>query len=196
MKAPTRDVRGGRRLARSLPCPRACRRSRPCRAAPEGPPRRHPPAPCTAGSAAAGGRPVPGPLRSTPPPTAYPAYGGYPVPAYGGGPYGGYGPPAAPMGYPYPYEPLRRRGWSATPSRRGPGSGWWWSPRWWPLPSGGLVGAVVGAGSQQTIVEQFFPNAARRSNRQDIQAVLAKVEPAVVSIDSQSGGAAASAATS
>ncbi|MGO8872433.1 MAG: S1C family serine protease [Acidimicrobiales bacterium] len=53
---------------------------------------------------------------------------------------------------------------------------------------GGLVGALVGVGSQQTIVERFFPNRSVLAKPQDVQAVLAAVEPAVVSIDSQSGG--------
>ena len=52
---------------------------------------------------------------------------------------------------------------------------------------GGLVGAVVGSNSQQTMVEQFFPNRSALVKPQDIQEVLAKVEPAVVSIDSDSG---------
>jgi S1-C subfamily serine protease len=53
---------------------------------------------------------------------------------------------------------------------------------------GGLVGAVVGAGSQKTIVESFFPNQSVLVHPQDVQAVLARVEPAVVSIDSDSDG--------
>jgi S1-C subfamily serine protease len=53
---------------------------------------------------------------------------------------------------------------------------------------GGLVGAVVGSDSQQTIVKQFFPNNSSLAKPQDIQAILARVEPAVVSIDSQSSG--------
>ena len=57
---------------------------------------------------------------------------------------------------------------------------------------GGLVGAVVGAGSQQTIVKSFFPNGSVLAHPRDVQAVLAKVEPAVVSIDSRSGGSAGS----
>jgi S1-C subfamily serine protease len=57
---------------------------------------------------------------------------------------------------------------------------------------GGLVGAVVGAGSQQTIVQSFFPNRSALVHPQDVQAVLSRVEPAVVAIDSQSGGTAGS----
>ncbi len=53
---------------------------------------------------------------------------------------------------------------------------------------GGLVGAVVGANTQQTVIEKYFPNRSVLARPQDIQEVLAKVEPAVVSIDSQSGG--------
>jgi putative serine protease PepD len=58
---------------------------------------------------------------------------------------------------------------------------------------GGLVGAVVGAGSQQTIVTTFAPNRSVLTRPQDVQEVLAKVEPAVVSIDSESGGGTGSA---
>jgi putative serine protease PepD len=58
---------------------------------------------------------------------------------------------------------------------------------------GGLVGAVVGAGSQQTIVTTFAPNRSVLTRPQDVQEVLAKVEPAVVSIDSQSGDSGGSA---
>ncbi|MGD0311119.1 MAG: trypsin-like peptidase domain-containing protein [Acidimicrobiales bacterium] len=57
---------------------------------------------------------------------------------------------------------------------------------------GGLVGAVVGAGSQKTIVESFFPNRSALVHPQDVQAVLARVEPAVVSIDSDSDGSGGS----
>jgi len=53
---------------------------------------------------------------------------------------------------------------------------------------GGLLGAVVGADSQRTVVEKFFPNGSVLAKPQDIQEVLAKVEPAVVSIDSDSSG--------
>jgi putative serine protease PepD len=52
---------------------------------------------------------------------------------------------------------------------------------------GGLVGGVVGyiaaSHSQQTIVEKFFPNSASFPKIADTQEVLAKVEPAVVSIE-------------
>jgi S1-C subfamily serine protease len=54
---------------------------------------------------------------------------------------------------------------------------------------GGLVGALVGVGSQQTITKEFFPNRSALVHPQDIQAVLARVEPAVVSIDSQTSNA-------
>ena len=52
---------------------------------------------------------------------------------------------------------------------------------------GGLVGAIVGANTQQTVIQKYFPNKSVLSKPQDIQEVLAKVEPAVVSIDSESG---------
>ena len=54
--------------------------------------------------------------------------------------------------------------------------------------AGGLVGAVVGVGRQQTVVEKFFPNQSALVRPRSVQAVLAQVEPAVVSIDSVSGG--------
>jgi serine protease Do len=60
---------------------------------------------------------------------------------------------------------------------------------------GGVVGAVVGSsssgGGQQTVVKQFFPNESVLAKPQDVQAVLAKVLPAVVSIDTEGfqGGA-------
>ena len=85
------------------------------------------------------------------------------------------------------------RGWCGTPCIAGPGCGWWWSPRWWPRSLGGLIGAIVGANSQQTIILKYFPNKSALTRPQDVQEVLAKVEPAVVSIDSESttdGGAA------
>jgi S1-C subfamily serine protease len=49
---------------------------------------------------------------------------------------------------------------------------------------GATAGAVVGINHQQTEVEKFFPNKSILAQPQDIQSVLAKVEPAVVSIDS------------
>ena len=51
---------------------------------------------------------------------------------------------------------------------------------------------MVGVGSQQTIVKSFFPNRSALVHPTDVQAVLARVEPAVVSIDSQSGGSSGS----
>jgi S1-C subfamily serine protease len=51
---------------------------------------------------------------------------------------------------------------------------------------GGAVGATVGIGSQQTIIKEYFPNRSVLPQVKDVQAILAAVEPAVVSIDSQS----------
>ena len=48
---------------------------------------------------------------------------------------------------------------------------------------GGAVGYVAASHSQQTIVEKFFPNSASFPKPADVQEVLAKVEPAVVSIE-------------
>ncbi|MCL4422777.1 MAG: trypsin-like peptidase domain-containing protein, partial [Actinobacteria bacterium] len=45
------------------------------------------------------------------------------------------------------------------------------------------VGASVALGSQRTIVETFFPNKSLLARPQDVQAVLSKVLPAVVSIN-------------
>ncbi len=56
---------------------------------------------------------------------------------------------------------------------------------------GAAVGAWTGIHHQQTIVKSFSPDTSRLPAMGDIQAVLAKVEPAVVSIDSvssQGGG--------
>jgi len=50
---------------------------------------------------------------------------------------------------------------------------------------GGLVGAAVGRSSERTIVEKFFPNRSVLVHPADVQEVLAKVLPAVVSIDTE-----------
>jgi S1-C subfamily serine protease len=48
---------------------------------------------------------------------------------------------------------------------------------------GALAGAWIGIGSQQTVVEKFFPNQSVIANPVDVQGVIAQAEPAVVSID-------------
>jgi S1-C subfamily serine protease len=48
---------------------------------------------------------------------------------------------------------------------------------------GAVIGVLSGIGTQQTIVERFFPNQSVLGKPVDIQAVLSRVEPAVVSID-------------
>jgi putative serine protease PepD len=53
---------------------------------------------------------------------------------------------------------------------------------------GSVVGAEVGSNSQQTIVKQFFPNSSALTKPQDVQEILAKVEPAVVSINADAAG--------
>ena len=108
------------------------------------------------------------------PPPGYPAYGGY-GPAGGAYPY--------PYAYPQPFPPARVVRHSLT--RRN-----------WLLvvivtavlaaAVGSVVGATVGIGTQQTIVKQYFPNRSVLPPAKDVQAILATVEPAVVSIDSQS----------
>ncbi len=126
--------------------------------------------------------PVVGPaheaLVAPPPPPVPPGYPVYP---------GGYGPPGYPPAYAYPYQMAPPpRVVRHTLQRRT----WLWLVVVTALVSalvGGLVGAVVGAGSQQTIVTQFAPNRSVLAHPQDVQEVLAKVEPAVVSIDSASG---------
>ena len=116
-----------------------------------------------------------------PPPPGFPAYASYPAygsysgyPGYGRGGYA----PASPGPPPTQVvrHTLRRRTWV-----------------WVVIVTavvaaslGGLVGAFVGANTQQTIVQKYFPNRSVLIRPQDIQEVLAKVEPAVVSIDSQS----------
>jgi S1-C subfamily serine protease len=140
----------------------------------------------------------PFPVAGAPSAVAYPNPAGYPpyapqlgYPAYPGY-IGGYGPPGSITGYPFPYQSapahrlvrhtLRRRTWL------------WVVVVTAVLAAlvGGLVGAVVGSGSQQTFVEKFFPNTSALAKPQDIQEVLAKVEPAVVSIDSRSGASSSS----
>lgn len=51
---------------------------------------------------------------------------------------------------------------------------------------GAGVGVWAGSTGQRTIVEQFFPNRSALVHPADVQAVLAKVEPAVVSVQGQS----------
>jgi S1-C subfamily serine protease len=120
----------------------------------------------------------------------YPAYGPYGggYPGYGGG----YGPPGPTPGYAFPYYGLPTpRLVRHTLERRT----WVWVVGVTAVVAallGGVVGAVVGSNSQQTEVEQFFPNRSVLAKPQNIQEVLAKVEPAVVSIDSDSSGSGGS----
>ena len=132
----------------------------------------------------------PGPVGAAPAPPPPPPYGqppGYPVYT------GGYGPPGYLPAYHYPYQMASPpRVVRHTLERRT----WLWLVVLTAVVAalvGGLVGAVVGAGSQQTIVRTFAPNRSVLTRPQDIQEVLAKVEPAVVSIDSQSGSTGSSA---
>ncbi|MGP8058450.1 MAG: S1C family serine protease, partial [Acidimicrobiales bacterium] len=145
--------------------------------------------------------PVPGPAY---PPPAYgsPPYPAavYPPPAQPGPPaYGGApptlppaGPPpmGAPWGWnPVPYAP--RMAWPVAPppqrvvqtlTRRN----WIWVVGATAVIAavlGGVIGVLSGLGSQQTIVEKFFPNQSVLGKPVDIQEVLSRVEPAVVSID-------------
>ncbi len=158
----------------------------------EGPPQSVPSAPLSApAEPSAPSPPAPGHPESPTPhgnavpvyPVTYPPYGPPPgYPAYGGG----YGPPGGPYpyGYPQPFAPTRVVRHSLT--RRN-----------WLLvvivtavlaaAVGSVVGATVGIGSQQTIIKSYFPNRSVLPPVQDVQAILATVEPAVVSIDSQSG---------
>jgi S1-C subfamily serine protease len=125
----------------------------------------------------------------TPYPSAYPPH--WPPSSYPGYA-GGYGPPGSAPAYPYGYQPmpsprvvrqtLRRRTWIGVVVITAVVAAL----------VGGLVGAVVGSGNQQTIVKTFSPNRSVLAQPGDIQAVLARVEPAVVSIDSQSGSGSSS----
>ena len=147
-----------------------------------------------AGPSAPGSPPVPRVIPVLPPtdglPVAPPPYPPYPAPGgYGYAPYGGMvGASGAPSAYGYPYgfpapvpvvrHSLQRKTWV-----------------WLVVLSaavaalvGSVVGAEVGSNSQQTIVKQFFPNSSALTKPQDIQEILAKVEPAVVSINADAGG--------
>jgi S1-C subfamily serine protease len=113
----------------------------------------------------------------------YPSAGGYY--GYPGHYGGGYGPPGYGPGftYPQPQPPPRRQVVRHTLTRRN------WiavvvATAVLAAAVGAIAGAVVGINHQQTVVEKFFPNKSELAQPQDIQAVLAKVEPAVVSIDS------------
>ena len=188
---------GGPPAPRSVPdapVPPAPPTAAPAVAAPPAP---APPAPASPAPAPAVPVPIAPPPGQSPPgyggyPPAYPQAPGY-APAYGPGytPYGGYGPPPGGGPYaPYPYVEPPRPVVRHTLTRRN----WLWvvivSATVAAL-LGAFVGALAGIGSQQTIVERFEPNTSVAAKPMDIQAVLAKVEPAVVSIDSesvQSGG--------
>ena len=115
-----------------------------------------------------------------PPYPPYPVAGGY----GGYAPYGGMvGMPGSPSAYGYPYGfgapvPVVRH----TLQRRT----WVWVVVLTAAVAaliGSLVGAEVGSNTQQTIVKQFFPNSSALTKPQDVQEILAKVEPAVVSIN-------------
>jgi S1-C subfamily serine protease len=110
-----------------------------------------------------------------PPPGGYYGFPGH----YGGG----YGPPVYGAGFNFPQPPPRRQVVRHTLTRR----------NWLTVviatavlaaAIGAVAGALVGINHQQTVVEKFFPNKSVFAKPQDIQSVLAKVEPAVVSIDS------------
>ncbi len=121
----------------------------------------------------------------------YPSWGS--IPTYPGYP-GGFGPPERPPGGPYAYPPMPVAAPRVVRHTLTPRT-WTWVVLVTAVLAavvGGLVGAVVGAGSQKTIVESFFPNRSALVHPQDVQAVLARVEPAVVSIDSDSDGSGGS----
>ena len=127
--------------------------------------------------------PAPGYPMGSPYPPA-PGHYGLPGQRYGGafGP-PGYGPPG--YGPPVAYQPppprrqvvrhtLTRRNWLTVVIATALLAG----------AVGAIAGAVVGVNHQQTVVKEFFPNKSVLTQPHDIQEVLAKVEPAVVSIDS------------
>ncbi len=150
---------------------------------------------------APGGGPFPAGAVPNAPPMAYLPYGGFE--AYGRyGAYGGLvGPPGSAPGYPYPYAapyPSPYAGPPPVPVVRHTLQRRTWV--WVVVVSAGLaaligalVGAEVGTNSQQTIVKQFFPNTSALAKPQDVQEILARVEPAVVSIDADSNGGGSSA---
>ena len=142
--------------------------------------------------------PSPSPTAAPPPPApAAPPYAGAPPAAP---PYAGSYPAFSPVGYPpysgaipspYPLPPSPRLVRHTLHRRT-----WLWVVLVTAILAaslGGLIGAIVGANTQQTIILKYFPNKSALSRPQDVQEVLAKVEPAVVSIDSESaaGGGAA-----
>jgi S1-C subfamily serine protease len=132
--------------------------------------------------------PVPGPPVPVPPAPYAPSP--YAAPPYGPPPYG---PPPYGMAAWSPAPPpqrvvqtLTRRNWV------------------WVVGVTAIVAALVGAGvglwvgfdRQQTVVEKYFPNRSVLAHPTDVQGVLAKVEPAVVSIDTtQFTGGTASGGT-
>ncbi len=111
---------------------------------------------------------------------------GYAAQGYGGGPGGGgYGPigwpPMGPVVEPSPpvqviRHTLTRRNWITVVV----------VVALLAAAVGGFVGATVGIGNQKTIVETFGTNRSVLPAMGNVQGILAKVEPAVVSIDSQS----------
>ena len=122
-----------------------------------------------------------------------PPYAAPSAPPYGTPSGGGWGWPAnAPTAYPDPF-----RSPSSPPTQRVVQTltrrNWVWLTMVTAVLAalvGAVAGLAVGLGSQQTVVEQFFPNRSALVHPTDIQAVLAQVEPAVVSIDTTvfSGG--------
>ena len=147
------------------------------------------------------------------PPASYPP-ASYPPPPYGNGapPWVAVPPAVPPYGAPPPSgPPPMGTPWGWSPSPYAPRLAWPASPppqrvvqtltrrNWvWVVAATAVIAAVIGAvigvlsgiGSQHTIVEKFFPNQSVLGKPVDIQAVLARVEPAVVSIDTTvfSGG--------
>ncbi len=116
------------------------------------------------------GWPAPGTAAPyAPTPYGAPPYG---VPPYGAHPYGMAAWPPAPPPQRV-VQTLTRRNWV------------------WVVGVTAVVAALVGAGvglwvgldRQQTVVEKYFPNRSVLAHPTDVQGVLAKVEPAVVSID-------------
>ena len=154
--------------------------------APTGPPVAPQPIPGTAVPAGPPGYPM-GPMGSSYPgagPTGFPGHGygaGHAPPGYGPPGYGppGYGPPFA---YPQPPPPRRQvvrhtlthRNWLTVVIATALLAG----------AVGAIAGAVIGINHQQTVIKEFFPNKSVLTQPHDVQEVLAKVEPAVVSIDS------------
>ena len=105
--------------------------------------------------------------------------------------HGGHGPPGPvpPWAAPSPWVPAPRQVVVQTLTRQN----WRWVVAVTAVVAalvGAAVGLAVGHGAETTVVERFFPNRSVLSKPNDVQSVLSRVEPAVVSIDTTAYSAA------